>query len=218
MVLDSYKVVALLGAIAFTACGGGDEVGDDDAGDVIDAGPMPDARENGFEEDAGPPLPRCAAPVSYGDLGLIPPQFSQAALRFTQDGEVQKVIYQALLNDDTDLLVVELFDHFGVFAGGLRTGIFELTGEELDYATCGVCIRVFGDIGPLGDVRQVFMATSGTVEIREVGLSQNGHLQATLIDLTFEHVNIDPRTFESTPVNDGCESAIEGAHLDEVVQ
>jgi hypothetical protein len=206
MFLAIYRLIALVVASALVACSTSDDDADDDPMVDVDAGVDPDAREDRIA-DAGP-LPTCSVSPSYGDLGVIPPQLSEALVRVDRNNFVQKIFYQAILNDDADVVVIELFNGFTVFSEGLRTGTFELTGDDLDYATCGICVRIFGDVGPLGDVRQVYMATGGTVTISELGLSLNGRFRTRLEAVELEHVTIHPETFESIPVGDGCRSRI----------
>ena len=103
-----------------------------------------------------------------------------------------------------DILQLELIRGFGAFQTSITTGRFELTGDELDYATCGVCPRIFTDCTTTECAAQQFYVTGGTVEV--TSLSPN--FEFTLSDLTFVEVTIDETTFESTPVANGCETEI----------
>jgi hypothetical protein len=218
MILAIYRLIALVGVTFVMACGSsGDDGGDDADLEPIDAGVV-DARPREDDADSGPEPPECAVVPSYGDLGTPDVRRSEVIVRVNQNNFVEKMIYQAIINDDVDVVQIELFNGFTVFENGLREGTFEITGEELDYATCGVCVRIFGDVGPLGDVRQVYMATGGTVTIRDLGLSSiDGRFLSDLVDIELEHVTIHPETFESIPVGDGCRSRITEMHTDSPV-
>lgn len=103
-------------------------------------------------------------------------------------------------------MLIELYNGFGVFGAGITTGTYTLTGDELDYATCGVCVRLYTEADP----DDGYLATGGTVTV--TALSPN--LVVDLSDLTFEHVTIDPTTFASTPHADSCTSTMTSAPFD----
>ena len=46
-----------------------------------------------------------------------------------------------------DILSFENYNGFGVFTTQIVPGSFQITGEELNYATCGVCPRIFSTSG-----------------------------------------------------------------------
>ncbi len=112
-------------------------------------------------------------------------------------------------NNEQDGFELQLYAGSGVFASGIKTGTFPLTGAELNYKTCGVCVLAFGDAmgpSPPNPPAEEYFATAGTVEITEVGPTGAGNLKATLKGIKFEHVTINQTTAESTPVNDGCKT------------
>ncbi len=111
--------------------------------------------------------------------------------------------YTGTLNSDPDNLDIEMYAGFGVFSSGIHTGTFKLSGAELDYATCGLCVLVQTDSSG-GSPTDTYMATGGSVTIT----SLQPTLAGTLDNVTFTHVNIDPNTFESTSAGDGCNSSI----------
>jgi hypothetical protein len=197
--LKTGLVVALLGVVACT--GGGD---DDD--DTIPG--TPDAGVN-LTPDADT-TPVCSVIPTYGDIGTIPDTINAER---KVEGENESVTLGVGVNADQDGFVLELYKGFTVFQAGIVPGTYQLTGEELNYASCGVCVRFFGDAAP-GAPGQDFMATGGTVTITEVGATGSGRLKATLSNLTFTHVTIDGTTFNSTPVGDGCDTAMTGAVID----
>jgi hypothetical protein len=108
-----------------------------------------------------------------------------------------------------DYLQLELYEGMGPFIGGFVTGTFPLTGSELQYATCTLCVRLFGDTDSNGAPAQFYMATGGTVTLSSV----SGYLTGSLSGVSFEHVTIDS-SYNSTPVGDGCTSYVSSMSFD----
>jgi hypothetical protein len=183
------------------ACGGDDSgTGTPDAGVVL-----PDAPAN-LPDGA----PVCSVNPSYTVQAIVGDATNMISLRNTPAGaNTPEVDVMGVgLNQDQDGFQIEMYSNAGVFqaAGGIKPGTYQLTGAELNYATCGLCVRFFGDAtqaAPGAD----FMATAGTVNITELGAVGTGRFKATLSGVTFEHVTIDPNTFTSTPVGDNCNTA-----------
>jgi hypothetical protein len=107
--------------------------------------------------------------------------------------------------------IVEFGFHEGAgnFTGtDVHTGTFEITEDEAQYETCGVCIRVFAtgtaataSFGtPIDDG---YLATAGTVELGSI----TGDLTGVVAGTYLQHVEIDG-SFHSTPHPDGCMSYI----------
>jgi hypothetical protein len=155
----------------------------------------------------------CAVVPSYGDVGTIPAAISAAIRLDDGNGEAKSITYIAALNDDQDQVVIQLYRGFSVFtAGTIQPGSYEIKGEELNYASCGVCVRMFADrLNGGGHPLQDMMATGGTLVVTTVGAADSGVFQAELKNASFEHVNIDGMSFESTPIGDGCGTEI--SHL-----
>ena len=104
----------------------------------------------------------------------------------------------ATVPSSTHVVQLELWPNRGGFAGGdVRTGTFELTGADLDFATCGLCLRALGDKG--GPNQTELFATSGTVEVTAVAPTADAPFEATITNATFIQVNADHVT-----VDDGC--------------
>src|SRR5262245_5459839 len=101
---------------------------------------------------------------------------------------------------------IQLFSGLGVFTTGFRTGTFTLSGDDLNYGTCGLCVLIYENIDAATTAyRGVYLATSGTVTLTSV----SGTLAGGASNLKFQHVNIDQNTSVSTPDSDGCRSAID---------
>ena len=115
------------------------------------------------------------------------------------------------LNQDAspDIVQLELYAGFGAFMGAdISPKTIQLSGDELNYATCGACVRIFADATQMDSAAQYF-ATGGTVTLT----STNGTLQGTLSNITMEKVTIDSSTYMSTPVGDGCNTKIVNASM-----
>jgi hypothetical protein len=211
-----------LGALLLAGCPHRDPWplgGDGDAADAAVISPPgdggvvtdpPDARPAGSPVDAAVVVGPCDVPMRLGSLMLDGQAIAQGGPMSGADPDV--IYYSAQLDSDPkpDILAVELYKGFGAFTtGNITTGTFSLTGPELDYATCGVCVRVLTnvDVGAGGDYSQMYFQTSGTVQLSSV----NGNIVGTLSDVRLEHVTLNPTTFETTPVNDGCVTGTESA-------
>ena len=185
-----------LGAMLLAGCSDGGSFSP-----TADGGPGPDSGGD------------CLVDQSYGDVGTVPSAIS-AAIRFDDtSGQAKSVTYIGALNGDQDQIVIQLYRGFSVFTtGAIAPGTYEIKGEELNYASCGVCVRMFADrLAGGGHPLQDMMATGGTLVVSEIGAAGSGTFKAELRDASFEHVQIDGMSFESTPVGDGCKTEI--SHL-----
>lgn len=218
--------------LALIACGG------DDGVSVIDGG-EPDAETGGPDACVSKPLNANGTAIGRGDrlhLDEMGPveggacgataTYGAAVIGMSAGfGEVEDVCvansptafigYQGTLNTDAtpDVLALELYAGFGVFANGITTGTFTLSGDELQYADCGVCVLILADVSTQGAPGSLYMATGGTVNITQVSPNITG----TLSNVTFTHVQIDDQA-NSTPDPDGCPSAITSASFDALVE
>jgi len=96
----------------------------------------------------------------------------------------------ATLPDSDDIVQVELWPERGAFkAGPVVPGTFVLGGADLDFATCGVCLRAMADKG-LSTQREYF-AIGGTVEVTAVGSTEGAPFVATVRDAMFAEVDPD---------------------------
>jgi hypothetical protein len=175
-----------------------------------DGGVSTNGRDGGVGPDSGD---SCAVIPSYGDVGTIP-EATSAAIRLDDgSGQAKSITYIGALNGDQDQVVIQLYRGFSVFTTGtIQPGTYEISGEELNYASCGVCVRMFADrLNGGGHPLQDMMATGGQLVVTSVGEAGSGVFQAELKNASFEHVNIDGMSFESIPVGDGCGTEI--SHL-----
>ena len=113
----------------------------------------------------------------------------------------------ATLPDSSNVVQVELWPERGAFRGGpVRTGTFTLTGEDLSYATCGVCLRAAGDKGL--DTEREYFATAGTVEVTQVSSTEGAPFVATVLDASFAEVDAD-----RVEVDGGCAVDLDRARI-----
>lgn len=145
--------------------------GDDDTGMLADAAPQ---AECDFD-----------TPVDTSGLtGLYVPA-NQAQMTGVVVGAVK-----ALDSGATDFFQIELYEGFGSFETGLRTGTFAIEGDEAIYADCGVCVSILADVDPeLAGVGQALVANGGTLEITELEARTGGRFRATLTGATLREVS-----------------------------
>ena len=106
----------------------------------------------------------------------------------------------ASLTGTGDIVQIELWDGRGIFAGGtVHTGTFQLTGPELAYTTCGVCVRAIG--GKATADEKSYFATGGTVTVTAIGAAGTS-FAATITSATLGEV-----TAQNAVVPSGCSSA-----------
>jgi hypothetical protein len=102
---------------------------------------------------------------------------------------------------DADRIQLELYGPPD-FDGDL-TGMFDLAAPGDDnYATCSRCVRLIVDAEGQA-AGKIFFQLSGTMDIDPASTQLSGTIDATLTDVTLVEVEIDPDTFESTPVSGG---------------
>lgn len=117
----------------------------------------------------------------------------------------------ATLPGTTNIVQVELWPNRGSFRGGIvHTGTFELTAEDLDFATCGVCLRAVADKGL--ETEREYFATAGTVEVTAVAPDMDAPFVATIVEASFAEVDGDHVELAA-----GCTMDLERAKISGVV-
>lgn len=193
----------LVTIVPLLACGGDD-------GNKVDSGiHVQDSNGSGSGSGSGSNV-ACTADASYGtaDFGSGSDQFAETS----GSGNMHTIVWGAVVGSTSasgmpDAVQLELYANFGAFAGSdIHTGTFQLTGDEANYATCGVCLRMFTDLHMQGsDIASTddYFATAGTVTLSTI---TGNTFSGTLSNVTFQHVNIGS-DFTSTPVGD-CTSTM----------
>ncbi len=190
-------VSPLVLSLGLVACGGGD----DGVSVVVDA--------SRIDAASGPDaaVTCTVSTAAFGAAGALTPSLcfqdpGEDAMSASDDFIIMRAPLEAGMPFDE--LELDLYAGFGAFRGGFTTGTFQITAEESDFATCGLCVFVNTDRDADGYVDD-YLATGGSVTITSI----NGTLTGTASNLTFQHVILDGAT--STPANDGCVSAIASA-------
>lgn len=192
--------LSVLAPVAFSlglaACGGSDDDGPvvvgPDAASSIDAAPV-----------------ACTVSTnSFGNKGAITPSLCvQDPGQDTMSASDDVIIMRAPLEAGSpfDELELDLFAGFGAFSNGFVTGTFPITGDELNWSTCGLCVFVNTNRTDPMTYEDDYLATGGTVTITAI----NGTLTGSVSNLTFEHVTLSQEG--STPAGDSCTTAVAGA-------
>lgn len=198
-----------LSSLSLVACGGSDE------GDTVD--PLTPVDGSTTPTVDAPPAATCSVSTSnFGDKGALTGGATFSA--DTANPATYSIVMSAPLEaaPPTDGLIIEFYTGYAPFGTStaptpVLPGTYQLTGEQLDYATCGTCIRLVTNAAEDGSSEDDYMVTGGTLTVTALGDAVGETLTLAMSNLTFEHVTIDPDTFESTPVGDGCTTAISGA-------
>lgn len=160
---------------------------------------------NGGAGGEGGDAPACTVPSTFGAKGLVPgiaAEFGEESSGAAWEGELPGPVAF------TTELRVELYDGYAPF-DPVRTTLTNhvLAGPDLNYATCGLCLRV---VQTQGANAKVYFATGGTVTLTNVV----GRVKGSASNLTFEEVTIED-DYTSTPVPGGCKTAITSISFDE---
>lgn len=172
------------------------------------------------------------APVTQDCLADSSYTYTQGSNAFASSQGVGSARFMGagdVLNADAlfDALDLEFYGGVGTFGSGITAQNITLTGDELDYATCAMCVLVYADFDQnagsgVDPVSQYYMATGGQVNITSTGTegsaATTGNLTLTATNLAFEHVTIDSSTFESTAVGDGCTTGLANVSFDLAIE
>jgi hypothetical protein len=162
--------------------------------------------------------PEMPANCTLSQMATVTPTMPDAIWDVDPDDTAVTNYYDlfADLNQDAkpDYIDLELYKGFGVFTNGYPTTAttIPLTGDEVNYRTCGACIRVYSDIDTDNmTIAGTYFATAGTLELTQVSETR---LAGTLTNLTLTHVDIDDTTFETTAHADGCSTTLASLAFD----
>lgn len=193
------KIASLFLISLLAACGSSAE-------DDVDGGNNPTFDGGNNPTFDAPPQANCLAANDVGSPTLANEGAQFCGTQATPDF----VSYAGAVNADAqpDILGLQLYDGFGVFANGIVPGTYSITGDETQFATCGACVFLLTDFDGMNFADDGYLATGGTLTITSVS-----PLQGSVDGITFQHVEIDTM-FMSTPHPDGCTSALTAASFD----
>src|SRR5262249_55147926 len=149
----------------------------------------PDAGNNGGSNGSGSDSALCPLPGSQTDTGPLT-AFKAQMCNVPMSGGAQHWyrLSAVLPSGPMNYIQLELWDGSGAFTGGtVHTGTFQLTGAELDYNQCGVCVRGIGDKGATNS--KEYFASGGTVTVDALGAAGQP-ISATLSNVTL--IEVDP--------------------------
>jgi hypothetical protein len=159
--MDKLLVLGSFVGLTFIACGSG-------------------SGNNTHPTDATRDAPvACTASSSYGAATLTDGSgYAFTAAEITTDGSNGFVDanqgFNGNLNADAapDSFEIDLYEGFGVWGSGsgiITTGTFTLSGDDLSFQKCGLCIQIFTNIDADGAPVDLYFATGGTVTLTSVG-------------------------------------------------
>lgn len=193
--------LSLIPALALVACGG-----DDGASLPIDA--------PGGSIDA-PPAACTVSTTSFGDKGALTGVATFAAN--TMNPALYRIAMQAALEgaEPTDVLFIDFYTGYEPFGTqqaptAVMPGTYNLSGAQVDYATCGVCVTM-GTNATMAGYDDDYMVTGGTVTVTALGDAVGETLTLSVSGLQLQHVNIDPMSGATTSANDGCTTSLSNA-------
>ena len=131
-------------------------------------------------------------------------RFPVAMHQATQDNSVPgepMFIYQARNVDGVPFDELQILSYqASPYNGPSSPGSYSLDGSN--YADCALCVLLIGDCSDSYQCDQVFFVSEGTLNIQSL-TDHGGPFRATLRDAVFEEVEIDPSTYETTPIPGG---------------
>jgi hypothetical protein len=211
--MRSLTTFLILSTLSLFACSDSGSSSDPDAAPNV---PSADAAPGTADAAPSADAPASACSVStadFGDKGALTGGAFFDDSTTADDASDDVLEFDALLEtaSPADGISVILYAGYGAFsAGAIMPGTYEISGEELDFATCGVCVLLATNATADGH-EDDYMATGGTVTITAAGTAVGGTLSGTLTNVQFHHVTIDPQTGETTQAADTCTSAMSNA-------
>jgi hypothetical protein len=162
----------LLVVLPLGACGG-------------ESSTTPDAPAN--QPDAN--QAQCLVKSSYGAVGSV------TGVQTAGDGTVSATLEAG---PPRDAFFIKLVNGKGVFASGLQTGTFTISGVDADYNNCGLCVHIIADIVAGSGPSKFYFANSGTVT-----LTSTTKVAGSAMNLHFNEVNLT-----TGAVIPGCETTM----------
>ena len=206
---------AALCLLLLTACGA--QLGDDDSSHQTRPDALARTPDGGISQpqpDAAPMVQdnACGVASTLGELGVLTTG-SFAGSQLQSGSTTQRIDYvgaptQATAAQATpDIVYVELWDNYGVFAGGAaKTGTFTISGADTDLDTCGLCVMVLANVSN-NTATKTLLATSGTVMLTSIGTTSGQSTKAIITNASFVEVQNINNDYVSVP-SSNCTSPI----------
>jgi hypothetical protein len=133
-----------------------------------------------------PPVPidtfdpsSCLISTNYGALGTKTGTPSQGASTLSVELDA---------GPPRDVFFLNLKAGNGVFAGGLANGTYPLTGTELSYSGCGLCVNIIADLVAMQGPSKLYFATGGSVTLTDTAPPTGSLQNVTLHEIGFDGV------------------------------
>jgi hypothetical protein len=193
-------------------------IGASGCGKVI-APEIADAGIDAVKLDAGPPC--SLVQRDYGDV----PAFTEfvdfndnAGLKYTDQ---LSPLIPTLFSPETDYFRFQAYTGltpFGTAQAPLpfTAGTFEITPEQAQFSTCGVCARIDSAWNGMA-FKDPFLAVSGTIKIIKAGNAIGEPWETEFSNLVLKQVTINVNSI-SVIVNPGCEATIRHATFSGVLR
>jgi hypothetical protein len=158
----------------------------------------------------------CGVASDHGDLGSLMGQAGSVLQDATTTNRIHYISAPTPLTAAQaapDIIVVELWDTFGAFAGGVaRTGTFQIAGAETDYDTCGLCVLMLANYAN-DTPAKLLLATSGTVTVTSIGTGAGQTTQVGVSNASFVEITSVPDMGYQPVASSNCPSPISKAAL-----
>jgi hypothetical protein len=161
----------------------------------------------------------CGVALVQGDLGSLSGEAGIDPQETGTDNIYYIQVETPLSASDPapDVVLVELWDGFGGFTGGkVRTGTFPITGEDLDYDTCGICVLMLADVAN-NTPAKLMLATAGTVTITSVATAVGQKTQLSVADASFVEIEDVPNQGFEPVADSSCASPISNVVLADTI-
>jgi hypothetical protein len=145
----------------------------------------------------------CTASASYGAASIVADgsAYANSAAQIAADGSAGFVDanqgYYGNINADPqpDEFEIDLYEDLGAFmtgSGDITTGTFTLSGADLSYENCGLCLEIYTNLATDGSPTDLYFATGGMVDLTSVGTPtgsdiSTGTLSGSISNVTFAH-------------------------------
>lgn len=159
--------------------------------------------------------PGCTVRQDLGDIGAVKGaeagQVPQQPPTPPGNPDAKLLFLKAPVSAD-DVFELELWDSYGSFGDNdVTTGTFAITGPETMKISCGVCVKLLGNVGSDGVPAQIYIATAGSVTISSIAGQLVGNATGLVLN------EIDDASAEGAALIDGCTSAISDVSFDVVI-